>query len=68
MAEQPRETEIIFQFSHGGSLPSSVVAEERGDLPLVELQVEVVDGQFGSLLVDFHQVSDTYAQHQVSGF
>lgn len=44
------------------------MAKEGGDLPLVELQVEVVDGQFGSLLVDFHQVSDAHAQDQVTGF
>lgn len=44
------------------------MAEERSDLPLEELKVEVIDGQFGSLLVDFHQVSDAHTQCQVSGF
>ncbi len=44
------------------------MAEERGDLALVELQVEVIDGQFGSLLVDFHQVSDVHTKDQISRF
>lgn len=43
------------------------MAEERGDLPLVELQVEVIDGQFCSLLVDFHQVTDAHTEVQVVG-
>lgn len=43
------------------------MAKERGDLPLEELEVEMVDGQFGSLFVDFHQVSDAHTQCQVSG-
>lgn len=42
------------------------MAEERRDLPLEELEVEMVDGQFGSLLVNFHQVSNGHAQCQVS--
>lgn len=44
------------------------MSQERGDLPFVELEVEVVDGQLSSLLVDFHQVSDAHAQYQVCGF
>ena len=52
---------------HGGGLPRPVVAQEGGDLSLVELEVEVVDGQLGALLVDLHQVVDGHAQHQVGG-
>lgn len=44
------------------------MAEKRSDLALVELHVEVIDGQFRSLLVDFHQVSDAHTQRQISGF
>ena len=52
---------------HGGGLPRSVVAQEGGDLALVELEVEVVDGQLGTRLVDLDQVVDGHAQHQVGG-
>lgn len=44
------------------------MSQERGNLPFVELEVKVIDGQFSPLLVDFHQVSDAHAQYQVSGF
>lgn len=44
------------------------MAQERSDLPLIELQVQVVYGQFPPLLVDFHQISDAYAQNHVTGF
>lgn len=47
---------------HSGGLASSIVPQEGGDLSLVELEVEVVDGQLGSLLVDLHQVTDGHAQ------
>ena len=41
--------------------------QERGDLSLVEIEVEVVNGQLGPLLVDLHQVVDGHTQHQVGG-
>lgn len=41
------------------------MAEERGNLALEELEVEVIDSQFGSFLVNFHQVSNGHAQRQV---
>lgn len=44
------------------------MSQERGNLPFVELEVKVIDGQFSSLLVDFHQVSDAHSQYQVGGF
>lgn len=44
------------------------MSQERSYLPFVELEVEVIDSQFRSLLVDFHQVSDAHTQYQVSGF
>lgn len=44
------------------------MAEKRGDLALVELHVEVIDGQFRTFLVDFHQVSDAHTQRQINGF
>lgn len=44
------------------------MSQKRGNLPFVELEVKVIDSQFSSLLVDFHQVSDVHAQYQVSRF
>ena len=56
------------QLLHGGGFAGSVVTKKRGDLPLVELQVEMVDGKFPSLLVDLYQISDVHTQIHVSGF
>lgn len=42
------------------------MAEERRDLPLEELEVQMVHGQFGSLLINFNQVSNGHTQRQVS--
>lgn len=42
------------------------MAEKRRNLALEEFKVEMIDSQFGSLLVNFHQVSNGHAQCQVS--
>lgn len=52
---------------HGGGFAGSIVAQEWGDLPLIELQVQMVYSQFPSLLVDFHQISDAHAQDHITG-
>lgn len=53
-------------YLHSGSFSSSVMAEKRRNLALKELEVEMIDSQFGSFFVNFYQVSDGHAQCQVS--
>ena len=52
--------------SHGGRLSRAVVAQERGDLALVEVDAEIIDGQFVARLVDLVQVADGGPPLQVS--
>lgn len=44
--------------SHGGGLSSPVVAQEGGDLPLVEVQAQPVDSCTAAAAIDLHQVAD----------
>lgn len=44
--------------SHGGGLAGPVVAQEGGDLPLVEVQAQPVDGHTAAVAVNLHQVAD----------
>lgn len=44
--------------SHGGGLSSAVVAQEGGDLPLVEVQAQPIDGRTAAAAIDLHQVAD----------
>lgn len=43
------------------------MAEERRNLALKEFEVEMIDSQFGSFLVNLYQVSNGHAQCQASG-
>lgn len=52
---------------HGGCFASTVVPQEGGDLPFIELEIEVVDCQLGTLLVDFYQVADGHTKYEVRG-
>lgn len=44
--------------SHGGGLSSTVVAQEGGDLPLVEVQAQPVDSCTATAAIDLHQITD----------
>ena len=45
---------------HGGSLASSIMSEEGGDLPLVEVQVEVLHCHF-PIRIDLVEVIDGHS-------
>lgn len=51
---------------HGCGLASAIVAEEGGDLPVVELQGQSVHSQLVSVTVDLHQVLDVNSGLDVS--
>jgi len=44
--------------SHGGGLAGPVVAQQGGDLPLVEVQAQPVDSHVAAVAVNLHQVAD----------
>lgn len=44
--------------SHGGGLSSPVVAQEGGDLPLIEVQTQPIDSCTAAAAIDLHQVAD----------
>ena len=49
---------------HGGGLPSPIVAQEGGDLALVEAETQAVHGGRGPRTEPLHQVSNTHPLHQ----
>ena len=53
-------------YSHSGSLSSSVVAQERCDLTLVQIQTQFVDSQL-AVLVDLCEIVDAHAQRNMTG-
>lgn len=63
---KPRQIQCIIPL-HGGGLAGPVVAEEGGDLSLVEVDAQVVDGQLLALTVHLLQVLDRHAQLLVLG-
>lgn len=52
---------------HGGGLPSSVVAQEGGDLALVEVQGQAVHSHLHAISVHLHQALNGHPQLQVAG-
>lgn len=53
--------------SHGGGLAGPVVAQEGGDLPLVEVQAQPIDGHMAAAAVNLHQVADGNSGLQLGG-
>ena len=55
-------------FLHGGGLPSSIVAQEGGNLALIEIQGQAINSHLHAISVNLHQVLNGHAQLQVCGF
>lgn len=51
--------------SHGCGFPSSVVSQERRDLPFVEVNVETADGRTRATIEHFDQVLNLDSHREV---